>query len=40
MIWPIRFPNLGTNPPFGATFAIKIVHFWGLIAMDRYLKKV
>ena len=40
MIRPIRFPSLGTNPPFRTTFAIKIEHFRGIIAMDRYLKKV
>ena len=39
MIWPIRFPSLGTNPPFGTTFAIKIVHFWTHADLKWYLRE-
>ena len=44
MIWPIiQFPGgflcPGTNPPFGAISAIKIVHFWTHADLKWYLRE-
>ena len=44
VIWPIsQFPGgflcPGTNPPFGAISAIKIVHFWTHADLKWYLRE-